>query len=39
MKLKKREDQSVGAPVLLRRRDKIFKGGSPETKTEQRLKE
>jgi hypothetical protein len=32
MKLKKKEDQSVGASVLLRRRNKILMGASSETK-------
>jgi hypothetical protein len=32
MKLKKKEDQSVDASVLLRRGDKILKGGNTETK-------
>jgi hypothetical protein len=32
MKLKKKEDQSVDASVLLRRRGKIVKGGNEETK-------
>ena len=38
MKLKKQEDQSVGASVLLRRRNKILNGGNMETKWKQRLK-
>ena len=32
MKLKKKEDQSVDASVLLRSRHKIFMGGNTETK-------
>jgi hypothetical protein len=32
MKLKKREDQSVDAPVLLRRGNKILTRGNTETK-------
>ena len=32
MKLKKKEDQSVDASVLLRRENKIFTGGNTETK-------
>jgi hypothetical protein len=32
MKLKKKEDQSVDASVLLRRGNKIFTGGNTETK-------
>jgi hypothetical protein len=32
MKLKKKEDQSVGALDLLRRRNKIFMGVNMETK-------
>jgi hypothetical protein len=32
MKLKKKEDQSVGTSVLLRRGNKILKGGNEETK-------
>ena len=32
MKLKKKEDQSVEASVLLRRGNKILKGGNMETK-------
>ena len=32
MKLKKKEDQSVGASVLLRRGKKIFTGGNIEKK-------
>jgi len=32
MKLKKKEDQNVGASVLLRRRNKIFTGGNTESK-------
>jgi hypothetical protein len=32
MKLKKKEDQSVGALVLLRRGNKILTGGNTETK-------
>ena len=32
MKLKKKEDQSVNASVLLRRRNKILTGGNMETK-------
>ena len=32
MKLKKNEDQRVGALVLLRRRSKILTGGNMETK-------
>jgi hypothetical protein len=32
MKLKKKEDQSVGASVLLRKRNKIFTGANIETK-------
>jgi hypothetical protein len=32
MKLKKKEDQSVDASVLLRRGNKILKGGNAETK-------
>jgi hypothetical protein len=32
MKLKKREEQSVGVSVLLRRRDKILMGTNRETK-------
>jgi hypothetical protein len=32
MKLKKKEDQSVGASVLLRRNDKILRGADEETK-------
>jgi hypothetical protein len=32
MKLKKKEDQSVGASVLLTRGNKILKGGNTETK-------
>jgi hypothetical protein len=38
MKLKKQEDQSVGASVLLRRRNKILNGGNMEKNLEQRLK-
>jgi hypothetical protein len=33
MKLKKKEDQSMSASVLLRRRNKIFKGRNMETKS------
>jgi hypothetical protein len=33
MKLKKKEDESVNASVLLRSGDKILKGGSIETKS------
>jgi hypothetical protein len=32
MKLKKKEDQSVDASVLLRRGNKLLKGGNMETK-------
>jgi len=32
MKLKKKEDQSMDTSVLLRRGNKIFKGGNKETK-------
>jgi hypothetical protein len=32
MKLKKKKDQSVGASILLRRGNKILKGGNTETK-------
>jgi hypothetical protein len=32
MKLKKKEDQSVDASVLLRKRTKILTGGNMETK-------
>jgi hypothetical protein len=32
MKLKKLDDQSMGASVLLRRGNKILKGGNMETK-------
>jgi hypothetical protein len=32
MKFKKKEDQSVNASVLLRRKNKILKGGNTETK-------
>jgi len=32
VKLKKKEDQSVNASVLLRRSNKILKGGNSETK-------
>jgi hypothetical protein len=32
MKLKKKEDQSVDASVLLKRRNKILRGGNTETK-------
>jgi hypothetical protein len=32
MKLKKKEDQSVGASVLLRKGNKIFMGANTETK-------
>ena len=39
MKLQKEEDQSVEASVLLRRGDKILKGGHTETSMEQRPKE
>jgi hypothetical protein len=39
MKLKKREDQSVGASVLLKRGNKIFKGGNTETKCEAKTEE
>jgi hypothetical protein len=34
MKLKKKEDQSVGDSVLIRRRNKILTGSSMETKCE-----
>ena len=33
MKLKKKEDQSINASVLLRRGSKILMGGNTETKT------
>jgi hypothetical protein len=39
MKLKKMEDQSVDASVLLRRGNKILTGGNMDTNCEQRLKE
>jgi hypothetical protein len=39
MKLKKEEDQHVGASVLLRKGNKILKGGNMETKCRARLKE
>jgi hypothetical protein len=32
MKLKKKEEQSVDAAVLIRRENKIFMGGNTETK-------
>jgi hypothetical protein len=32
MKLKKKKDQSVGAPILLRRENKILTGANTETK-------
>jgi hypothetical protein len=38
-KLKKKEDQSINASVLLRRVKKILTGGNMETKYGQRLKE
>jgi hypothetical protein len=39
MKLKKKEDQSVSASILLRRRNKIFMGAIWRQSVEQRLKE
>jgi hypothetical protein len=33
MKLKKKDNQSVGVLILLRRGNKIFKGGYTETKS------
>jgi hypothetical protein len=33
MKLKKKEDQSVGASVLLRKKNKILRGANTETKS------
>jgi hypothetical protein len=39
MKLKKKEDQSVGASVLLRRGNKILKEEIQRQSVEQRLKE
>jgi hypothetical protein len=39
LKLKKKEDQSVGASVLLRKGNKILMGANTEKSMEQRLKE
>ena len=39
MKFKKKEDQSVGALILLKRGSKILTGVNTETNVEQRLKE
>ena len=38
MKLKKKEDQSVGALVLFRRSNKILTGGNTDTKCEAQTK-
>jgi hypothetical protein len=38
MKLKKKEDQSVGVFVLLRRGNKILTGGNTDTKCEAQTK-
>jgi hypothetical protein len=39
MKLKKKEDQRVGASALLRKGNKIFTGGNAETKCETETEE